>query len=72
MYYLHLIVLLLSFYLFVSVFSRVTFTEEEEEDEGQDSALLVELEGKDEKKERETDLWFSKVCASIIRVSAGS
>uniref|UniRef100_A0A7N8XJ33 pre-rRNA processing protein FTSJ3 n=1 Tax=Mastacembelus armatus TaxID=205130 RepID=A0A7N8XJ33_9TELE len=40
---------------------------EEEEDEGQDSGLLVELEGKDEKKDRETNLWFSKVsfeCAS--------
>uniref|UniRef100_A0A3Q3L8G0 pre-rRNA processing protein FTSJ3 n=1 Tax=Mastacembelus armatus TaxID=205130 RepID=A0A3Q3L8G0_9TELE len=35
---------------------------EEEEDEGQDSGLLVELEGKDEKKDRETNLWFSKVC----------
>uniref|UniRef100_A0A7N6B4T6 pre-rRNA processing protein FTSJ3 n=1 Tax=Anabas testudineus TaxID=64144 RepID=A0A7N6B4T6_ANATE len=34
---------------------------EEEEDEEQESGLLVELEGKDEKKERETSLWFSKV-----------
>ena len=41
--------------------SRVKF-DEEKEIEGQDSALLVELEGKDEKKERETNLWFSKVC----------
>uniref|UniRef100_A0A8C3B188 pre-rRNA processing protein FTSJ3 n=1 Tax=Cyclopterus lumpus TaxID=8103 RepID=A0A8C3B188_CYCLU len=40
---------------------KVKFAEEEEEDEGQDSGLLVELEGKDEKKQRETNLWFSKV-----------
>lgn len=33
----------------------------EEEEDGQESGLLVELEGKDEKKKRETDLWFSKV-----------
>lgn len=46
----------------MSVFSRVKFTvEEEEEDEGQESGLLVELEGRDEKKERETNMWFSKV-----------
>lgn len=32
----------------------------EEEEDGQESGLLVELEGKDEKKNRETDLWFSK------------
>nr|XP_040040360.1 pre-rRNA 2'-O-ribose RNA methyltransferase FTSJ3 [Gasterosteus aculeatus aculeatus] len=40
--------------------------EEEEEDEGQDSGLLVELEGKDEKKERETNIWFSKGIFSEI------
>ncbi|XP_029286432.1 pre-rRNA 2'-O-ribose RNA methyltransferase FTSJ3 [Cottoperca gobio] len=45
---------------------KVKFVEEEEEDEGQDSALLVELEGKDEKKERETNLWFSKGIFSEI------
>ncbi|XP_042340099.1 pre-rRNA 2'-O-ribose RNA methyltransferase FTSJ3 isoform X2 [Plectropomus leopardus] len=45
---------------------KVTFTEEEEEDEGQESGLLVELEGKDEKKERQTDLWFSKGIFSEI------
>ncbi|XP_026161232.1 pre-rRNA 2'-O-ribose RNA methyltransferase FTSJ3 isoform X2 [Mastacembelus armatus] len=39
---------------------------EEEEDEGQDSGLLVELEGKDEKKDRETNLWFSKGIFSEI------
>uniref|UniRef100_A0A8C9WXL6 pre-rRNA processing protein FTSJ3 n=1 Tax=Sander lucioperca TaxID=283035 RepID=A0A8C9WXL6_SANLU len=50
-------------------FSRVKFTdEEEEEEEGQDSGLLVELEGKDEKKERETNLWFSKVCPLKARI----
>lgn len=44
-------------------FSRVKFTvEDAEEDEEQGSGLLVELEGKEEKKKRETDLWFSKVC----------
>lgn len=43
------------------MFSRVKFTEEAE-DEEQDEGLLVELEEKDEKKERETNLWFSKVC----------
>uniref|UniRef100_A0A669F9I7 pre-rRNA processing protein FTSJ3 n=1 Tax=Oreochromis niloticus TaxID=8128 RepID=A0A669F9I7_ORENI len=45
-------------------FFRVKFTnqEEEEEDEEQDGGLVVELEGKDEKMERQADLWFSKVC----------
>ncbi|XP_034387180.1 pre-rRNA 2'-O-ribose RNA methyltransferase FTSJ3 [Cyclopterus lumpus] len=45
---------------------KVKFAEEEEEDEGQDSGLLVELEGKDEKKQRETNLWFSKGIFSEI------
>ncbi|XP_031720073.1 pre-rRNA 2'-O-ribose RNA methyltransferase FTSJ3 [Anarrhichthys ocellatus] len=45
---------------------KVKFVKEEEEDEGQDSGLLVELEGKDEKKERETNLWFSKGIFSEI------
>uniref|UniRef100_A0A3P9MP76 pre-rRNA processing protein FTSJ3 n=1 Tax=Oryzias latipes TaxID=8090 RepID=A0A3P9MP76_ORYLA len=40
---------------------KVMFTEEAE-DEEQEGGLLVELEEKDEKKERETNLWFSKVC----------
>ncbi|KAM8875374.1 pre-rRNA 2'-O-ribose RNA methyltransferase FTSJ3 [Spinachia spinachia] len=44
---------------------KVKFVEEEE-DEEQDSGLLVELEGKDEKKERETNLWFSKGIFSEI------
>lgn len=49
------------------VFSRVTFTEEEEVDnEGEEGGLLVELEGKDEKRERESDLWFSKVCPCVL------
>uniref|UniRef100_A0A8C4IXY5 pre-rRNA processing protein FTSJ3 n=1 Tax=Dicentrarchus labrax TaxID=13489 RepID=A0A8C4IXY5_DICLA len=30
------------------------------------NGLLVELEGKDEKKERQTDLWFSKVCYMML------
>lgn len=38
---------------------------EEAEDEEQEGGLLVELEEKDEKKERETNLWFSKVCQRI-------
>lgn len=60
--------LILSFLICSYVFSRVKFTvEEEEEDEGQESGLLVELEGKDEKKERETNLWFSKVCHIVFR-----
>ncbi|KAK1896805.1 pre-rRNA 2'-O-ribose RNA methyltransferase FTSJ3 [Dissostichus eleginoides] len=42
--------------------------DEEKELEGQDSALLVELEGKDEKKERETNLWFSKGIFSEINL----
>ncbi|KAK2835467.1 hypothetical protein Q5P01_015951 [Channa striata] len=47
---------------------KVQFAEEEdEEDEGQEeSGLLVELEGKDVKKERETNLWFSKGIFSEI------
>lgn len=48
---------------------KVKFAEEEqeeEEDEGQQSGLLVELEGKDVKKERETNLWFSKGIFSEI------
>ncbi|XP_037530539.1 pre-rRNA 2'-O-ribose RNA methyltransferase FTSJ3 [Nematolebias whitei] len=46
---------------------KVKFTEEEEEREDeQESGLLVELEGTDEKKERETNLWFSKGIFSEI------
>ncbi|XP_035504560.2 pre-rRNA 2'-O-ribose RNA methyltransferase FTSJ3 [Scophthalmus maximus] len=45
---------------------KVKFAKEEEEEEGQESGLLVELEGKDEKKERETNLWFSKDIFSEI------
>ncbi|KAM9386238.1 pre-rRNA 2'-O-ribose RNA methyltransferase FTSJ3 [Pholidichthys leucotaenia] len=46
---------------------KVKFTEkEEEDDEGQDSGLLVELEGKEEKMERESNLWFSKGIFSEI------
>lgn len=35
--------------------------EDAEENEEQGSGLLVELEGKEEKTKRQTDLWFSKV-----------
>ncbi|KAM3619109.1 uncharacterized protein V6R79_003127 [Siganus canaliculatus] len=46
---------------------KVQFTvEEEEEDEGPENNLLVELEGKDEKKERQASLWFSKDIFSEI------
>ncbi|XP_068599419.1 pre-rRNA 2'-O-ribose RNA methyltransferase FTSJ3 [Brachionichthys hirsutus] len=46
---------------------RVKFAaEEDEEDEGQESGLLVELEGKDEKKEGETNMWFSQGIFSEI------
>ncbi|KAG8003718.1 pre-rRNA processing protein FTSJ3 [Nibea albiflora] len=45
---------------------KFTVEEEEEEDEEQGSGLLVELEGKDEKKEREANLWFSKGIFSEI------
>lgn len=43
---------------------RVSFSvkEDEEEEEGEGNELLVELEGKEEKRDRETSLWFSKVC----------
>uniref|UniRef100_A0A669E2D9 pre-rRNA processing protein FTSJ3 n=1 Tax=Oreochromis niloticus TaxID=8128 RepID=A0A669E2D9_ORENI len=40
---------------------KFTNQEEEEEDEEQDGGLVVELEGKDEKMERQADLWFSKL-----------
>ncbi|XP_008291921.1 pre-rRNA 2'-O-ribose RNA methyltransferase FTSJ3 [Stegastes partitus] len=45
---------------------KVKFTDEDEDDGGQESGLLVELEGKDEKMERETNLWFSKGIFSEI------
>ncbi|CAJ1060680.1 pre-rRNA 2'-O-ribose RNA methyltransferase FTSJ3 [Xyrichtys novacula] len=46
---------------------KVSFAEEEENDDGgEESGLLVELEGKDEKKERESNLWFSKGIFSEI------
>uniref|UniRef100_A0A8C7JX08 pre-rRNA processing protein FTSJ3 n=1 Tax=Oncorhynchus kisutch TaxID=8019 RepID=A0A8C7JX08_ONCKI len=40
----------------------VFHSEEEEEEEG--SGLIVELEGKEEKRDRETSMWFSKVCST--------
>uniref|UniRef100_A0A3B4AGK4 Uncharacterized protein n=1 Tax=Periophthalmus magnuspinnatus TaxID=409849 RepID=A0A3B4AGK4_9GOBI len=39
---------------------KVKFAEEEPEEDGDESGLVVELEDKEEKKERETNLWFSK------------
>ncbi|KAM7387889.1 hypothetical protein PAMP_024100 [Pampus punctatissimus] len=47
---------------------KVTFTEEEEEEGGEEGGLLVELEGKDEKREQETNLWFSKGIFSEINL----
>ncbi|XP_034035806.1 pre-rRNA 2'-O-ribose RNA methyltransferase FTSJ3 [Thalassophryne amazonica] len=43
---------------------KVAFNEEEED--GEENGLLVELEGKDEKLERVTNLWFSKGIFSEI------
>ncbi|XP_008328200.1 pre-rRNA 2'-O-ribose RNA methyltransferase FTSJ3 [Cynoglossus semilaevis] len=45
---------------------KVKFAKEEEDDKVQDNSLLVELEEKDEKEERETNLWFSKGIFSEI------
>jgi hypothetical protein len=39
--------------------------EEEEEEEKGPGGLLVDLEDKDVKRERETNLWFSKVCLTV-------
>ncbi|XP_061635933.1 pre-rRNA 2'-O-ribose RNA methyltransferase FTSJ3 isoform X2 [Phyllopteryx taeniolatus] len=50
---------------------KVTFTEEEvvdDDDDEEEGGLLVELEGKDEKREHETDLWFSKGIFSEIEL----
>ncbi|KAG7488092.1 hypothetical protein MATL_G00030780 [Megalops atlanticus] len=41
-------------------FSAEVEEEDEEDKEGQGNELLVELEGKEEKRDRETALWFSK------------
>ncbi len=41
-------------------FCRVSFAGKPQ-DEGEANELIVELEGKDEKRERETNMWFSKV-----------
>ncbi|XP_072294383.1 pre-rRNA 2'-O-ribose RNA methyltransferase FTSJ3 [Eucyclogobius newberryi] len=46
---------------------KVKFADEEaEDDKGDESGLVVELEDKEEKKERETNLWFSKGIFSEI------
>ncbi|XP_047444077.1 pre-rRNA 2'-O-ribose RNA methyltransferase FTSJ3 [Mugil cephalus] len=48
---------------------KVKFSQEEENgDEEQESGLIVELEGKDEKRERESNLWFSKGIFSEINL----
>ncbi|XP_051928699.1 pre-rRNA 2'-O-ribose RNA methyltransferase FTSJ3 [Hippocampus zosterae] len=48
---------------------KVTFTEEDEADDNEEEGgVLVELEGKDEKRERETNLWFSKDIFSEIEL----
>lgn len=49
---------------------KVKFAKEAEEDEEQGGGLLVELERKDEKIERETNLWFSKGIFSEIDLDA--
>uniref|UniRef100_A0A8C7JUD5 pre-rRNA processing protein FTSJ3 n=1 Tax=Oncorhynchus kisutch TaxID=8019 RepID=A0A8C7JUD5_ONCKI len=43
---------------------KVSFNVEEEEEEEEGSGLIVELEGKEEKRDRETSMWFSKVCST--------
>lgn len=46
----------------IVLFCRVSFANEpQDEEEANGNELLVELEGKDEKSERETNMWFSKV-----------
>uniref|UniRef100_A0A3B5KUN9 pre-rRNA processing protein FTSJ3 n=1 Tax=Xiphophorus couchianus TaxID=32473 RepID=A0A3B5KUN9_9TELE len=50
---------------------EVKFTKEAEEEEEQDGGLLVELEGKNEKLERETNMWFSKVSPCIKKNVTG-
>lgn len=54
----------------VCVRARVTFSEKEEgeEEEEEGTGLLVDLEGKDEKRDRETNLWFSKVCLHVQHI----
>uniref|UniRef100_A0A8C9TMX1 pre-rRNA processing protein FTSJ3 n=1 Tax=Scleropages formosus TaxID=113540 RepID=A0A8C9TMX1_SCLFO len=41
---------------------KVSFEEDEKDQDEQRNELLVELEGKEEKQNRETNMWFSKVC----------
>uniref|UniRef100_A0A6Q2XKC3 FtsJ RNA 2'-O-methyltransferase 3 n=1 Tax=Esox lucius TaxID=8010 RepID=A0A6Q2XKC3_ESOLU len=38
--------------------------EEEEEEEEEGSGLIVDLEGKEEKRDQKTSMWFSKVCST--------
>ncbi|XP_048832927.1 pre-rRNA 2'-O-ribose RNA methyltransferase FTSJ3 [Brienomyrus brachyistius] len=49
---------------------KVSFNVEEEEEEGQGNELLVDLEGKDEKRDSETSLWFSKDIFSELDLDA--
>uniref|UniRef100_A0A4W5KAC9 pre-rRNA processing protein FTSJ3 n=1 Tax=Hucho hucho TaxID=62062 RepID=A0A4W5KAC9_9TELE len=47
---------------------KVSFSvEKEDEEEEEGSGLIVELEGKEEKRDRETSMWFSKVCRTHAR-----
>ncbi|XP_061093852.1 pre-rRNA 2'-O-ribose RNA methyltransferase FTSJ3-like [Conger conger] len=49
---------------------RVSFSVEQEEKEGEGNELLVELERKEEKRDRETSLWFSKDIFSELDLEA--
>uniref|UniRef100_A0A8C7JUB6 pre-rRNA processing protein FTSJ3 n=1 Tax=Oncorhynchus kisutch TaxID=8019 RepID=A0A8C7JUB6_ONCKI len=48
---------------------KVSFNVEEEEEEEEGSGLIVELEGKEEKRDRETSMWFSKVLLDELFVT---
>lgn len=54
------------------VSSRVSFAavEEDEDEEEQGNELLVDLEGKNEKQDRQTSMWFSKVGGNVKLFSA--
>lgn len=51
------------------MFSRVSFTvvEEEKDDDEQGNKLLVDLEEKNEKQDRQTSMWFSKVGVKLFK-----
>lgn len=44
--------------------------EEDEDEEEQGNELLVDLEGKNEKQDRQTSMWFSKVGVNVKLFSA--